>query len=286
MYKMVVSDLDGTLLDRNSKITKENVEAIKKLADNGIKFVIMSGRSYDQIKEIADTYGIQCGVVGLNGCEIIDKDGNKMCTHYLKYEDVSCITKTCDEENVLYQIYTTDGMITKKSDNLIDNIIALAKLHETDDRKILEFALNHYNLIYSDKNLIDDVHGTLVEDDHKYIKFVIIDPNAEKLQRISNKLNNLNDINITSSFATNIEIGHRDVSKGNGVKYLSKLYDINIEDIVCIGDNFNDVSMLEIAGLSVAMGNAVDEIKNITDKVTKTNAENGVAYAINEFVLK
>lgn len=286
MYKMVVSDLDGTLLDRNSKITKENVRAIKKLNENGIKFVIMSGRSYNQIKEIADMYGLECEIVGLNGCETIDEYGDIVHTHYLKYEDVAYIVQACDEDNVLYEIYTTDGMITKKCDNILDNIIALAKLHETDDRKILEFALNHYDLIYNNRTLIDDVAGTLVEDDSTYIKFVIFDANTDKLQKISDKLKHLKDINITSSFISNIEIGHKDVSKGNGVKYLSELYDIDINDIVCIGDNFNDVSMLEIAGLSVAMGNAADEIKNLADKVTETNVESGVAYAINEFVLK
>ena len=82
------------------------------------------------------------------------------------------------------------------------------------------------------------------------------------------------------SGSRSVEINNRGVSKGRGVKALADYYGFKREEIVCIGDNENDISMIEYAGLGVAMGNAIDEVKELADYITDTNKKNGVAKAI------
>ena len=82
-----------------------------------------------------------------------------------------------------------------------------------------------------------------------------------------------------------MEILDPKATKGESVKELAEHLNIKQEEVMAIGDNENDLSMIEYAGLGVAMGNAVDSVKSIANKITKTNDEDGVAYAINEWVL-
>ena len=83
-----------------------------------------------------------------------------------------------------------------------------------------------------------------------------------------------------------LEINYKDVSKGNAIKSLLDKYNIKEEELVCIGDNENDISMIKLAGLGIAMGNAISEVKNIADYITDTNKRDGVAKAIEKFILK
>lgn len=104
--------------------------------------------------------------------------------------------------------------------------------------------------------------------------------------KIKDEINKLNSVDCFASGDHSLEINYKDVSKGNAIKSLLDKYNIKEEELVCIGDNENDISMIKLAGLGIAMGNAISEVKNIADYITDTNKRDGVAKAIEKFILK
>lgn len=138
------------------------------------------------------------------------------------------------------------------------------------------------NLITDFQKIEDVVNNPELE----ISKFFILTFNAGHRAQLLSMLQEDTDIMVTASAPTNLEIMDKNGHKGNGLKQMAAHFNIPIEDTVAIGDNFNDVPMLEAAGLSVAMGNAEEDVKKLCDVVTLTNNEHGVAHAIEQFVLK
>jgi len=117
-------------------------------------------------------------------------------------------------------------------------------------------------------------------------KFFIMTPNMDKKAIAQAFAENVGGLTVTSSFEDNVELSDARAHKGTGLTAVAKYFNIPMEATVSMGDNYNDSGMIEAAGLSVAMGNAEDGIKKIADVVTLTNDEDGVAHAINKYVLE
>jgi Cof subfamily protein (haloacid dehalogenase superfamily) len=109
--------------------------------------------------------------------------------------------------------------------------------------------------------------------------------NEDKLKEIRDELKEIDDIELASSSRHNIEITRKGVSKGRAVEVLGSYYNIKREEIVAIGDSENDLTMIEYAGLGIAMGNAIDVVKVKADYITDTNNNDGVVKAINKFIV-
>lgn len=129
---------------------------------------------------------------------------------------------------------------------------------------------------------------------NKYVEDIIRFYNpADSLEEEKIKFNLYNhiedilkkDINICSSWSNNVEIMEKDVSKGNSLKYLCEKLNIHRNEIIAVGDNENDLSMLNFAGLGVSMGNAKENVKSVADIITSTNDEDGVAEIIEKYIL-
>ena len=117
-------------------------------------------------------------------------------------------------------------------------------------------------------------------------KSIVFTPLKSTMIKIKDEINKLNSVDCFASGDHSLEINYKDVSKGNAIKSLLDKYNIKEEELVCIGDNENDISMIKLAGLGIAMGNAISEVKNIADYITDTNKRDGVAKAIEKFILK
>ncbi|HBH3034913.1 TPA: HAD-IIB family hydrolase, partial [Clostridioides difficile] len=129
----------------------------------------------------------------------------------------------------------------------------------------------------------DDLREEIFKKD--ILKFVIIEEkNPSILDEIRKELRKVQGIKITSSWPNNIEVMNEGVDKGNAVKILAEKMNIDREDIIAFGDNYNDIEMIKFAGLGVAMGNAEEFIKQEADYVTDTNQDSGVAKAIYKFL--
>ena len=133
--------------------------------------------------------------------------------------------------------------------------------------------------------VLENVLDVIKEEKPSIYKFVFIEDDVVKLSNFRKEISSLQGINVSSSWHNNLEIMNEGVSKGSSLEYLGSKLNIDKSQIVAIGDNENDISMLKIAGLAVAMKNGEDSIKEYSHIITDTNDEDGVAKAIEKYIL-
>jgi Cof subfamily protein (haloacid dehalogenase superfamily) len=136
-----------------------------------------------------------------------------------------------------------------------------------------------------DIRVVDNWEKTFEEYKNEILKCICIDDDIEKIKRAKEELLKYDDLEVVSSNYNNFEVMCKGVSKGRAVEILAGYYNIKKEEIICIGDNENDLSMIKYAGLGVAMGNGEKYVKDSADYVTSTNNEDGVAKVIEKFIL-
>ncbi|SFU66177.1 hypothetical protein SAMN04487886_109213 [Clostridium sp. DSM 8431] len=283
--KLIVCDMDGTLLDSNNNISSTNINEIKKLESKGIKFVIVSGRQANEIRKMLKKYDINIGIIGLNGAEICDTQGNIIWNKGIKNNDIREIVDILNQKKVLYKCYYSDEIIVRCPEG-IDKILmgfVLDKYKKIENRE--QDLHNYYIKLCSNYANVDDIVGYDKNKSNQILKIEVLDTNKEMLNDIRELVNKISSVYVTSSYRNNIEITAKDVNKGNSVKILIDMLNIKREELIAFGDNFNDKEMIEYAGIGVAMQNGVEEIKNVADYITLTNDEDGVSYAIEKFIM-
>lgn len=293
MYKMLVLDMDGTLLDNNKTIPVQNITAVKRAIAAGIKVVISTGRSFlgviDYLKELnivsEDEYTITCA----GG--IIVNNTNSRIIHgsFFSANEINLINSVAKKLDININAYTKDRLLIERETYYNTQDILVNGLVET----IVDFS----HIIYEDVAKI-----TLFTEGIEIVKFfkneftnidIPIKPQLYKEAAHKNILSDFripkeiyNCFNVMKTSPYTFEITRKGASKGSAVKALSNILGIKREEIICIGDSGNDKQMIEYAGLGVAMGNAYPEIKDIADYITLSNDDNGVAHVVNKFIFE
>ncbi|WP_085993849.1 Cof-type HAD-IIB family hydrolase [Oceanobacillus senegalensis] len=282
--KMIASDMDGTLLNEKGKISKENELAIKKAMEKGITFVAATGRGFESANKPLQAKGITSPIISLNGAKTYDQNHQLIHEVSMDFSISKKILSVCQQKEMYIELFTNHGIYSLAQGDYMDIIITIMKMvrkdaHEDEIRHMMEqrFKLEKVHFIrhYEELASISDL---------KVYKILCFSDNDEVLNQAFNTLENAPGMVITSSGTWNLEFNHPDAQKDIALKFLANRMGIRMEDIMTIGDNLNDKSMLSKAGRGVAMGNALDEIKEICKYTTKTNNENGVAFAIEEML--
>jgi Cof subfamily protein (haloacid dehalogenase superfamily) len=127
------------------------------------------------------------------------------------------------------------------------------------------------------------VDDTIIEsiDSIDVLKVLLVCDNHDEVKSLEVNFSKFKDLTVVSSANRLLDIMASNISKGNALKILSDKLRVNLNEVIAFGDNYNDIEMLKCAGMSVAMGNAVQEVKKIAKYITKSNDEDGIAYAIN-----
>lgn len=282
MIRLISSDMDGTLLDSYRKITQVNIDAIRKLQENGIKFIINTGREYPNVVGILKEAGLQCDMICSNGSCGFDKSGQLLFEHTISKETVQKIFDTFRQFGMVPSIFTKDGRIS----------LLPRKEREKYTHEILVPAIqvNHPDFKYTEKEfrtLIDDVifvdgEDALLASDHRILKITSNSTDVEKLKELRFELEKIPGLAVVSTVPTDIEITSVDAQKGIALLQYAEQFGYTPEEMVAIGDSENDYSMLSIPGIhSVAMENASDAIRNICVYQTRANTRDGIAYIIN-----
>lgn len=271
-YKLICIDMDGTLLNDKKTVNKENIEAIKKAHDKGVKIAICTGRLFASAKYFGALIGVQAPIIASNGAYIREKDRDEVI-----YESILGVDK-CRKIQSVVGTYDFDYYY-----NRCDCVISAKDYPE-------EYGYVAANKVIPDEYKVKlvkshDINKTIEEDGDKILKCICMSRDREKLISAKQKLELFNEFEIVSSGYDNIEIMNKEVSKGHACGVLASFYNLSREEVMCIGDNGNDISMIEYAGMGVAMGNASDEVKKIANFITDTNNNSGVAKAIEKFVL-
>ncbi|MCJ1662819.1 Cof-type HAD-IIB family hydrolase [Staphylococcus sp. NRL 18/288] len=284
MIKLIATDMDGTLLNAAHEISQENIDAIKYAQSQGITVVIATGRAfYEASTPIVDT-DLVVPYICLNGAEVRDESHNIMSTSHLNHELVERIKSILNKDNVYYQIYTNRGIYTEDPTRDLDIYIDIAKQagQEADVEKIkagIKKRIDNGSLkVVNSYEDIEDVPGELI------MKVLAFNPDLEKIKAIGAELAAIPSLAISSSSRGNLEITHSEAQKGIALETIANKLNIDLQDVMALGDNLNDASMLERVGYPVAMENAIPEVKAIAKYVTDTNENSGVGKAIMKFL--
>ena len=275
--KLVALDLDGTLFDNSSRISERNLTAIRSITDKGIHVVISTGRPFegipfDQIKGTGINYAITANGSGIyeistGKClyenamdeELVTPILNFLLTRDIHmdafiggkgYTPIQCV-ETAQKMTVPSSI--KNYIITTRT--RLDNILQF--IHE-NQLKVQKMTLNFYPA----------ADGTLI-DRETVRKFLVSNPS----------------ITTVCGGYNNLEFTRADANKGVGLRKLAEILGVNPDATMAIGDTENDLAIIEAAGIGVAMGNATDAVKARADYVTTTNTKDGVAAAIEHFIL-
>lgn len=294
MYKMLVLDMDGTLLNEEQCISDVNKEAIKQAVAQGIKVVLASGRAYPgmvpYLKEL-DLYDQGLYTISCSGAVVIENVTNEIVyEEHIKNKDLAEIHKVCEKLDLDMSGYTLNDMVIHH-DNLFTRYDAIAN---NMDIKVVDFEhLDENQRIYK-LNIINesiDVRQSMID------YFPTIHPDnmdiREKPSFNKHALSELwhfpeeivNSYTIVRPLPFCIELLDQHSNKAVGVSVVAAKYGIHMDEIICMGDSGNDVHMLEEAGLGIAMANARHEAKEAADEVTHSNEEDGVAVVIHKYLL-
>ena len=281
MIKLIASDMDGTLLNHNHKIPKENVKLINFAKNQGIEFVVATGRAYYEALPALNEENINCDVISFNGGIVYDKNGNIISITPMLPKDLYYTIEILKSFDISYQLYTKNTIYTTSIETDINAYIDLigSNGYEPDVEHLRAEAQQKLDVGYITE--VENIELYLNEKENPPIKIIAISNDISKLENATKLLSENTSISVTSSGANNIEIMHKDATKGEALKEIAKIYGINLENTVAIGDNLNDQAMLDIVGYSVAMKNGNTILKEQAKYVTeKTNSEGGVADTI------
>ena len=273
-YKLVCIDVDGTLLNTKHKITKRTKEILLEAHKLGIHIVISTGRMYTDAEYYSNLIGVKSPVIASNGAFIKEKDNDKVIFKDVLGENLSLELLEIFRKHQIKPYFCTPhkfyyGTIMFKLFYLATKIVG-TRSNKLDIEYV--FSWNQWQqVLHKEKDNI--------------VKSEIIYRDPALIYELRSELNQLTQLEIVDSSKYNIEITRKGVSKGKAVERLASLYGLKREEVIAIGDSENDISMLEYAGLGIAMGNASDRVKEKADYITDSNDNEGVANAINKFVL-
>lgn len=273
-YKLICIDMDGTLLNDKKEVCEENLIALKKASEKGVKIAVCTGRLFASARYYAELIGVKAPVIASNGAYIREKDRDEVIYELsLGVDKCKKIQQIISKYNFNVYYNKHDSVITEDGFKEGNTYAAMNRILP-DKYRINLINTNEINRIILDEGN-DILKCICISDDNDY----------ESLDKARKEILEVGGFEVVSSNTDNIEIMSKGVAKGRAVKVLGGFYNLSSSEIICIGDNENDLSMIEYAGMGIAMGNATDEVKKIANYVTDTNNNSGVAKAIEKFVL-
>ena len=279
--KLIASDLDGTIIDRNHNIAEENIEAIKKIHSRNIPFVICTGKSYSVSKSICEKFKASYGVFG-NGTQIIDFKNNKeLLKNVLSKTDLLYIVTLAKRFNYHIHLYTETDVITEKLTYMdLRNFILKSQTSDSSlnfittenmPEYIINNTLNVFSAVITTEDSITDFENLLSTNQN--IESTLIRKRGIYKDTIINK--EYEYLNISPTH----------INKNEALNFLSKYLNIPRENMMALGDNLNDLEMVKNSGIGIAIGNSYKELEQVATYTTRKDVSHGgFAEAINKYL--
>lgn len=263
--KLVAIDLDDTLLDSGLRISESCVSTINAVQEKGVLVTLATGRMYRSALPYARQLNMDIPLITYQGA-LVKNSGSEEVLYYKPLpEDIAIkVMEFFKTEEVHYQIYIDDRLYMES---------------------LTEEGKYYSNLAGVKPVIVDNLIETSRE--HETMKILAVTENEKHLLDMEIDLKNRygKNLNITRSKPFFLEIMNHLANKGDALQVVSAHYNIDRKDVLAVGDSYNDLAMIEWAGIGVAMGNARDAVKEAADFVTTSNEEEGVAEALKRFVL-
>lgn len=281
MIQLIVSDMDGTLLNDRMEISQANIEAIKAADQAGIKFMVATGRGYSEAIPALREAGIHCPLIAVNGGQVYEADGTLIENIGLDKARTRDILDIVKSMGLYAEVVTVTGVYTDDKLRRIESMTTLLQRTNPDTTFKMALILAMGRMEMLNINYLDDFEEVLGKDSEQVLKVLVFsDIGQEELAPVREQLSSDSELAITSSFYNNLEINHAQAQKGIALERFAKHRGFDLEKTLAIGDNFNDVSMLDKVGFSFAVENAEAEVKERARFVVGKNTEDGVAQAI------
>jgi Cof subfamily protein (haloacid dehalogenase superfamily) len=261
-FDLVGLDVDGTLLNSEREVAHETAEVIKAVRSAGVLVTIVTGRSTFSLEPVLKNFELDIPYICSGGAEIIDPiEGKSIDRRVISRTDLEFLVSTARENNTAMFFTLPDGIYYESPPGSLE-----------DWKPSRSFQLT-------------EVEDILNENTPKPVKVALYgDP--DKLSNIETTIRQQGSaVHMAYPLETFLDITREDADKGAALIRLADLLKVPMERTLAIGDADNDLSMFDVAGMSIAMGNATPHVQEAADRIAPSNDENGVAWALREIVL-
>lgn len=276
--RIIALDLDGTLLDSDKRLSRGNAEALAYAASKGAAIVPTTGRFFGMMPEAVRDLPFVRYAITINGAQVFDREtGEAIVRDEIPLSTAVKVMELLDAHDVIYDCYRGNwGWMTSA-------LQERAEAYATNE---------HYlKMVREFRNPVADLkahlRGSAGEGDVQKVMLFSRndDPEAKELRAIEKAMaEKFPEIKVTSSAWNNLEFNIASAHKGNALEKFAAHLGSTLAECMAFGDGRNDLTMIEAAGVGVAMENAVEEVRRVADWITKSNDEDGVAEAIYRFV--
>ncbi len=269
MYKLIATDLDGTLVTDDKNLTDRTIENVKKALKKNVKIMISSARAFYRLERYIDELDLRKEnqyTICFNGAIIVENiTGKVLYSKNLDKQEVNELINLGKELNISIMLYSKNAHRAEKIPEVIK---------KNKNSKGMNLKIENFNEIDFDK-----------EDNYIY-KIVFMDK-SEKITEVRRNIPKEigEKYEVTSSVPEYIEFVKKGIKKSEAIKFIMDKCKIEQEEVIAIGDGENDVEMLRFAGLGVAMDNADNYVKENADYITTSNNDDGVGKVIEKFIL-
>lgn len=258
--KLVVTDIDGTLMEMNGSLHQKTIDVVKKMSAQGVKVVIATGRMYNAARPVVEELGLNTPIICYQGAMIRDEKEIYFERNVAKNTALS-IVDDLRNYNAHINLYLRDRLIVEQDDKYI-------KAYAGD--RFLK-----YEVVSDLKDVVDDA-----------TKMLAIDEDADLVTKIRDEMKiKYPFLNIVKSTDYYCEFVNNEADKGFAINHLAEMWNLKKDEILAIGDQDNDIEMIKAAGLGVAMGNCSPNLKKNADVVVDTVQEFGFVQAMEKYVL-
>lgn len=272
MIKLFVSDIDGTLLDKEAHLGDAEAEIIKEMQDRGIIFMLASGRNNYKANLVIEKKGLKCPSICLNGAALYSAGREKILAHYLPIEAVDTIQRLSLETETVLALHANESIYSTYTQNDVDTKYGEWQKTKTGyQNSYADLADCWFNV-----DLKKGVDYSFIRSE-KPLKAEFIFCKEEAREYITGSLNEKYSLNICGSgFVNNLEITDIEAEKGKMIREYCELFNIKDDEVAVIGDSDNDVGMFnEYPRFSFAMGNSPENVKKKASYVTSDNSSHG-----------
>jgi hypothetical protein len=282
MIKLIASDLDGTLLQDDGSISEDTVRIIKIAEQQGIRFMVATGRSYNSAKQAIERAGLHVPILCMNGANLYDDEDQLLIDTPFDVPIAKEIVNAVDTNKMYLEMYTSNGVYAPEKDQFVEMLLTILRekfVGYTDEQ-----IKAHINQRFQEETFTftDDFISVLDDPTVTPYKLLAFSFDKGNLNALRQTFANRDDLYVTSSGFDNVEFNHKEATKGHALLAYAKTLGITPDEIMAIGDNENDLSMLTNVKYGVAMDNASDLIKAHVNYTTASNNQHGVKQAIEQ----
>lgn len=277
MIKLVMLDLDGTLLDHKKHVSRANKKAIKAVHEMGIPVVICTGRNKRLTKKVTKTLPVPVHYCCVGGVEIFDDKDQPIFQENLDIDEIRTILDMVKSESLLVQVTDNNGYYKF----ILDDSCKKYDFFSSDVLKgrIMSKLMN-LNSVASLEYLKDKRFDQAQE--------IVLAGEMPLLERLKEEIENkypLLQARI-DMWPNYLFVTKKNLGKGNSARVLAKHFGIHVDEILAMGDDYNDMDMLETVGYGIAMAGAIDGVKAVAYDHTISNKESGVAHALKHYIIE